>query len=171
MWILHLLPDSLILYFTYCLIGVGLTGLLASWLITFIPFLNIHRTWIQLVSILLLVSGIYWYGGYSNEMSWRERVAEIEHKVRLAEEKSQQVNTEVETRVVEKTKVVREKGRVQIEYINRLVKGDTVEIVKDMSAEERAAFEAKQQELQTAVKNCPVPRIIVEEHNKAAERK
>jgi len=151
--------------------GLGALILMASWVITFIPFLNIYRFWIQLVGIVLLTSGIYWYGGYSNELSWRERVAEMEDKVRLAEEKSQQVNTEVETRVIEKTKVVREKGRIQIEYINRLVKGDTVEIVKDMSAEERAVFEAKQQELQTALKNCPVPRIIVEEHNKAAEKK
>lgn len=171
MWILHLLPESFILTITYFLIGLGAIGLIASWAITFIPFLNIHRLWIQLLSVLLLISGIYWYGGYSNELSWRERVAEMEAKVRDAEEKSQQVNTEIETRVVEKTKVVKEKGRIQIEYINRLVKGDTVEIVKDMSESERQEFLAKQQELQTALKNCPVPRIIVEEHNKAAEKK
>ena len=171
MWLLHLLPDSLILFFTYCLIGVGAAGLVASWLITFIPFLNIYRKWIQLASILLLVAGIYWYGGYSNEMLWRARVAEMEEKVKLAEEKSQKANTEIETRVVEKTKVIREKGKTQIEYINRLVEGKTVEIVKDMSEEERKKFLAKQQELQDALKNCPVPRIIVEEHNKAAEKK
>jgi hypothetical protein len=171
MWLLHLLPDSLILFFTYCLIGIGTAGLVASWLITFIPFLNIYRKWIQIVSILLLIAGIYWYGGYSNEMLWRERVAEMEEKVRLAEQKSQQANTEIETRVVEKTKVIREKGKTQIEYINRLVEGKTVEIVKDMSEEERKVFLAKQQELQDALKNCPVPRIIVEEHNKAAEKK
>lgn len=171
MWLLHLLPDSLILFFTYCLIGVGTAGLVASWLITFIPFLNIYRKWIQLASILLLVAGIYWYGGYSNEMLWRARVAEMEEKVKLAEEKSQKANAEIETRVVEKTKVIREKGKTQIEYINRLVEGKTVEIVKDMSEEERKKFLAKQQELQDALKNCPVPRIIVEEHNKAAEKK
>ena len=171
MWLLHLLPESFILYITYGLMGAGLAGLLASWLITFIPFLNIHRTWVQLVSILLLVSGIYWYGGYSNELSWRERVAEMEDKVRVAEQKAQQVNTKIETRIVEKTKVVREKGRIQIEYVNRLVKGDTVEIVKDMSEQERQELLAKQKELQDAIKNCPVPRIIIEEHNKAAEKK
>ena len=171
MWLLHLLPDSLILFFTYCLMGAGAVGLIASWLITFIPFLNIYRKWIKIASVLLLIAGIYWYGGYSNEMLWRARVAEMEEKVRLAEQKSQQANTEIETRVVEKTKVIREKGKLQIEYVNRLVKGDTVEIVKDMSEEERKAFLAKQQELQDALKNCPVPRIIVEEHNKAAEKK
>lgn len=171
MWLLHLLPDSVIIFFTYCLMGAGLLGLIASWFITFIPFLNIYRKWVQIASILLLVTGIYWYGGYSNEMLWRARVAEMEEKVRLAEEKSKAVNTEIETRVVEKTKIIREKGRTQIEYVNRLVKGDTVEIVKDMSEEERKAFLSKQQELQNALKNCPIPRVIVEEHNKAAEKK
>jgi hypothetical protein len=116
----------------------------------------------------LLSAGIYWYGGYGNEIAWRERVAEMEAKVAAAEKKSQEVNAKIETKVVEKTKVIREKGRVQIEYINRLVEGKTVEIVKDMSAEERAVFEAKQKELLDAVKNCPVPRIIIEEQNKAA---
>jgi hypothetical protein len=171
MWLLHLLPDSLILFFTYCLIGAGVLGLLASWFITFIPFLNIYRKWIQIASILLLVAGIYWYGGYSNEMLWRARVAEMEAKVAAAEAKSKETNKEIETKIVERTKVVREKGKTQIEYINRLVEGKTVEIVKDMSAEERAAFEARQKELLDAIKNCPVPKIIVEEQNKAAAQK
>ena len=171
MWLLHLLPDSLILFFTYCLIGAGILGLAASWFITFIPFLNIYRKWIQIASILLLVAGIYWYGGYSNEMLWRERVAEMEAKVAAAEKKSQETNKEIETKIVERTKVIREKGKTQIEYINRLVEGKTVEIVKDMSAEERAAFEAKQKELVDAIKNCPVPKIIIEEQNKAAAQK
>jgi uncharacterized membrane protein len=96
MWLLHLLPDSLILFFTYCLIGAGVLGLVASWFITFIPFLNIYRKWIQIASILLLVAGIYWYGGYSNEMLWRERVAEMEAKVAAAEAKSKETNKEIE---------------------------------------------------------------------------
>lgn len=171
MWILHLLPESFILTVVYCLISVGLLGMIASWAITFIPFLNIHRTWIQLVSVVLLASGLYWYGGYANELSWRERVAEMEEKVKQAEEKSKQANSEIETRVVTKTKVIREKGKTQIEYINRLVEGKTVEIVKDMSEQERQEFLTKQKELQDALKNCPVPRIIVEEHNKAADKK
>ncbi len=171
MWLLHLLPDSLILFFTYCLIGAGVLGLVASWFITFIPFLNIYRKWIQIASILLLIAGIYWYGGYSNEMLWRERVAEMEAKVAAAEAKSKETNKEIETKIVERTRVIREKGKTQIEYINRLVEGKTVEIVKDMSAEERAAFEAKQKELLDAIKNCPVPRIIIEEQNKAAAQK
>ena len=171
MWILRFLPDSFILYVVYCAMAAGAIGIVASYVIKFIPFLNIYRTPIQLLSIVLFCAGVYWYGGYDYEMTWRKRVADMEEKVRDAEEKSKQANEQLESKVVEKTKVIHEKGKIRIEYINRLVEGKTSEIVKDMSAEERAAFEAKQKELLDAIKNCPVPKIIVEEHNKAAELK
>ena len=66
-------------------------------------------------------------------------------------------------------KLIKEKGKKQVEYITRMVEGKT--ITTDMSEAERAAFLIKQKELQDAVKNCPIPRIIVEEHNKAADPK
>lgn len=171
MWVLNFLPDSFILYVVYLAMAAGAIGIVSSYVIKFIPFLNIYRTPIQIVSIILFCAGVYWYGGYDNEMTWRKRVAEMEEKVRLAEEKSREANKQLESKVVEKTKVIREKGKIRIEYINRLVEGKTTEIVKDMSAEERAEFERKQKELLDAIKNCPVPRIIVEEHNKAADPK
>jgi hypothetical protein len=163
MWLLHLLPDSLILFITYAMLFFGLAGLIVGFLLDKFP--------VKIVSLIIFCCGVYWYGGYSVEQDWRARVEEMEAKVKLAEAKSQQANEEIEQRVVEKTKVVREKGRKQIEYIHRLVEGKTVEIVKDMSEEEKQVFLAKQKELQDALKNCPVPRIIVEEHNKAADPK
>ncbi len=171
MWLLHLLPDSLILYITYAMLALGFAGIILGFFLGKIPFVSQYKLPIQIVSIIVFCSGLYWYGGYSAEMAWRERVAEMEEKVRQAEIKSDAANKEIQARIVEKTKAIREKGKIQIEYINRLVEGKTVEIVKDMSEEERQAFLAKQRELQEAMKNCPVPRIIVEEHNKAADPK
>lgn len=171
MWILNFLPDSFILYVVYCAMAAGAIGILMSYIIKFVPFINIYRTPIQLISIMLFCAGVYWYGGYNTEMQWRARVAEMESKIAEAEVKSEKANNEIQTRVVEKTKVIKEKGKIQIEYINRLVEGKTVEIVKDMTDQEKQVFLEKQKELQEALKNCPVPRIIVEEHNKAAEKK
>jgi hypothetical protein len=170
MWLLHLLPDSLILYITYAMLLVGLAGIILGFFLSKLPFVSQYRLPIQIVSIILFCSGLYWYGGYSTEMAWRERVAEMEAKVAAAEAKSKQLNSELEAKTVERTKLIREKGKKQVEYITRLVEGKTTEIVKDMSAEERAAFEARQKELLDAIKSCPVPRIIVEEQNKAAAK-
>jgi hypothetical protein len=107
MWILQLLPDSFILYVVYLAMGAGAIGILASYVIKFIPFLNIYRTPIQIVCIVLFCAGVYWYGGYSNEMAWRERVAEMEAKVAAAEAKSKDVNNQIEIKIVERTKVIR----------------------------------------------------------------
>lgn len=168
MWILNFLPD----WIFSALLFIGIVGYAATFLIRFLPsFVYMYKLPIQLVSVAIITGSIFMIGAISEREAWIARVKEMEEKVRLAEQKSQQVNEQIEVKVVEKTKVIIEKGKTQIEYVDRLVKGDTVEIIKDMSEEERQKFLAKQKELQDALKSCPVPKIIVEEHNKAVDIK
>ena len=108
MWLLHLLPDSLILYITYAMLAVGLAGIILGFFLGKIPFVSQYRLPIQIVSIILFCSGLYWYGGYSTEMMWRERVAEMEAKVAEAEKKSQAANAEIQQRIVERTKLIKQ---------------------------------------------------------------
>ena len=170
-WLLSWLPDSLLMWIFYGCAGIGLALILTSWFIWFIPLINRYRFPVQVVGVLAFGVGAFFSGGYGVEIMWRERVAEMEAKVKAAEEQSKKVNTVIETRVVTKTKIIKEKGAKQIEYIDRVVKGDTVEITKNMSEEEKAQFVAKQKELEDNLKNCKVPKLIVEELNKAAESK
>lgn len=171
MWLLSFLPTGFLEFIINAVLVGSVSGIVLGFFGSKLPVVGTHATIIKYVSIVLFCIGLYWKGGFSVEKEWRERVEAMEVKVRQAEAQAKEANEHIETRVVEKTKVVREKGKIQIEYINRLVEGKTVEIVKDMSAEERVLFESKQKELQDALKNCPVPRIIIEEHNKAAEIK
>ena len=122
MWLLHLLPESLILFFTYCLIGGGVLGLVISWFITFVPFINIYRKWIQIASILALVSGVYWYGGYTVEKIWRDEVAKLEEKVQESEAKSAVVNKEIEIVYRDKVKIVKQDVVVVQEKIKEVEK-------------------------------------------------
>lgn len=168
MWILNFLPS----WIFQALLLVGILGYASTFLLRFLPpFVYMYKLPIQLVSIGVIAISVFMIGAISEREAWEARVKEMEEKVRIAEEKSQKFNDELESKVVEKTKVIREKGKTRIEYINKLVKGDTVEIVKDMSEEERQKFLVKQKELQDAIKNCPVPKILVEEHNKVVEQK
>jgi hypothetical protein len=171
MWLLSFLSTEFLEYVVNSVLVLGIVGTIVGFFGGKIPFVGSYLNIIKYVSIVLFCIGLYWKGGMSVEKEWRQRVEEMEEKVRAAEEKSKEVNAQLDKKIVEKTKVIREKGKIQIEYINRLVEGKTVEIVKDMSSEERAEFEKKQKELLDSIKNCPIPRIIIEEHNKAAERK
>ena len=171
MWLLSFLPTAFLEFIINAVLVASIVGVVIGFVGSKLPFVGSYSTIIKYASIVLFCIGLYWKGGFSVEKEWRARVEEMQEKVRLAEEQSKQVNTEIETKIVEKTKVVREKGKIQIEYINRLVEGKTVEIVKDMTEEQKQEFMVKQKELQDALKNCPVPRIIIEEHNKAVELK
>lgn len=170
MWFLNLLPTGLLEFIINAALLTGLIGIIVGIFGSKLPIINSYSRIIKYASIVIFCIGLYWKGGFSVEKEWRARVEEMQEKVKVAEEQSKLANEKIETKVLNKTKVVKEKGKLQIEYINRLVEGKTVEIIKDMSEEQKIEFLSKQKELQDALKNCPVPRIIVEEHNKATER-
>lgn len=74
----------------------------------------------ELVGVLLLIAGSFLYGGYGTEMMWRERVAEMEAKVKVAEERSQQVTVKIQEKVVYKTKIVKQQEVVYIDRIKEI---------------------------------------------------
>jgi hypothetical protein len=147
-WMFSLIPDSVLSLIYWAIIAAGITGIIAGWLGRWIPFYGQYAKILKPIGIVLLVLGVWLRGGYDVEMTWRAKVAEMESKVAAAEEKANNKNVEIQERVVEKTKVIREKGKTQIEYVDRIVTQDK-EIIK-------------------YIEQCPVPKIIIDEHNKAA---
>jgi hypothetical protein len=122
MWLLHLLPDSLILFIVYALMGLGTLGIILGFFIKFIPWVNIYRTPIQIVSTILFCSGVYWYGGYSTEMLWREKVAQLEEKIAESEKQSVKTNTVIKKVYVDRVKIVKQDVVVVQEKIREVEK-------------------------------------------------
>jgi len=151
MWILHLLPDAFINWIVNIILIAGAVTTVAGFFVKFIPFVNTYRIPVQIAGIVLLTTGVYFQGGYSTEMAWRERVREVEAKLQVAQQQSAEVNTEIVTRVVTQTKIVRERGNDIIKYVDR-------EVVNN-------------QEVIRFVENCPIPEIIVNTHNAAARNR
>ena len=142
-WMFSLIPDSFLIWVYYLLLFSGVALYIASKLIKWIPLMGQYKLPAELIGVVLLVAGSYFYGGYGVEMSWRDRVKELEAKVKVAEEKSQQVNTVIETRVVTKIKVVKENV-----YVNR-------EIIKEVAGKQLDA-------------QCTLPKSTVVLHDSAS---
>jgi uncharacterized coiled-coil protein SlyX len=104
MWILSWLPEIVFHIITL----IGFLGLIASFILGFIPFINQYKLPLQLLSILLLVFGVWFEGGMSNEASWQSRVKELEVKIAESEKKSAETNTQIETVYVDRVQVVKE---------------------------------------------------------------
>ena len=96
-----------------------------------------------------------------NENSWLQKAKEMEQKVAAAENKSKEVTVAIEEKVVEKTKIVREKGRDIIQYIDRW---NTKEVIKEVEGPERV----RREEVIKYIENCPVPKDMINIHNQAA---
>ena len=126
MWILHFLPDTLILWVCNIVLLAGIALTAAAFFIRRIPIINQYRTPAQVLGIALLVLGVYWRGGYAVEQEWRERVAAVEARVAVAEAASREENVKIVTKVVTKTQIIRTRGETITKYIDReIVKYDT----------------------------------------------
>jgi len=122
MWILSWLPN----WIFYGIFFAGLLGLLATYVMKFIPFVYVYRTPIQAISVLAIAIGTYMSGAISNEEAWQARVKEMEAKVAAAEIESQKENVKIVERVVKKTEYITRKGQDIIKYVDReVVKYDT----------------------------------------------
>ena len=142
-WMTSLIPDSIFIWLTYGLFGLGILLYVASKLVTWLPMISQYKLPAELVGVVFLVVGSYLFGSYGTEMTWRERVAELEAKVKAAEEQSQQVNTVIETKIITKVKVIKENV-----YVNR-------EIIKEVAGKQLDA-------------QCTLPRSTVSLHDSAS---
>jgi hypothetical protein len=127
MWILHFLPDAVILWFCNILLLIGTVLTVAGFFIHRIPFplLWQYQLPFKIAGVLLLVAGVYFRGGYGVEIAWRERVAEVEARLRAAEEQSVKENVRIQERVVKKTEYITRRGQDIIQYVDReIVKYD-----------------------------------------------
>ena len=147
MWILSFLPESV----THLIFFAGVIGVIAGFVLGFIPFIAPYKLPVQIISILVLSFGLYLEGGLADQAIWQARVKEVEAKVAVAEAKGQEENVKIVTEIVEKTKIVHERGQTILKYIDKEVAVDK-EVIK-------------------FVENCTIPDIIIKTHNSAAQNK
>ena len=117
MWMMHLLPESFLILIIHALLVTGLIGMVIGFIGGKLPFVGTYATIIKIVSIILFCIGLYWKGGYSVEEEWQQRVAEMEEKVRIAEEKSKETNVVIETKYKDRVKKITETRNVIVEKI------------------------------------------------------
>lgn len=144
MWILTWLPD----WVTHAIFFAGAAGIFLGFVLTFIPFVKQYKLAIQIASLFVFALGVYLEGAMADNNEWLLKVKELETRIAIAEEKSKTENVKIEEKIVTKTQVVKEKGKNIIQYIDR-------EVVKN-------------NDVIKYIENCPVPKEIVDAHNKAA---
>jgi uncharacterized membrane protein len=148
MWLLQWLPN----WIFYAVLIAGVFGLIVSYFIrflSFIPFLYVYKTPIQLGSIVAIAIGTFMAGAIYDNEAWEARVKEMEEKVAAAEAQSKEENVKIVEKLVTKTQVIRTRGEDIVKYIDR-------EIIK---YDEKFAKGGV----------CEIPQEFIKAHNDAAE--
>lgn len=106
-WLMSFVPDSVFIWITYILMGVGLAFYVASKLVAWLPIISRYKTPAEVLGVVLLVVGAYVFGSYGTEMAWRARVKELEEKVAKAEAEAKVTNSKIQTKIVERVKEIK----------------------------------------------------------------
>jgi hypothetical protein len=125
---LSFVPDSFLLYIVNAIliagaIGTFLTFFILHKIVRWFPAIVTYHLILQIISIVLLVVGVFLKGGYGVEMMWRERAADLEAKIKVAEEQAKQANENIvieyrdRVRVVKDTKIVIQEKIKEVEKI------------------------------------------------------
>lgn len=124
---LSFVPDSLLIWIVNTILIAGAVGsffafFLLHRVVRWFPALAPYHLLFQIVSAVLLVAGIYFKGGYDTEANWREKLRIAEEKARIAEVQAAEANSKIQTKIVEKVKVVKENTVVYRDRIKEVEK-------------------------------------------------
>ena len=148
-WMFNLIPDFVFVLIAWLAAAGGLGLFLASKAVRWIPGMSLYKVPAEIAGIVLLVGGTWMLGGQAADARWQAKVAEVEAKLKIAEEQSAEANTELENKSREQIKYIRGRTEVVREYIDReVVKYDTKFMPGGI---------------------CEIPKEFVKAHNDAAE--
>lgn len=157
MWIFTIMPDWVLHVITLA----GFLFLVAGFILGFVPFIKKYSIPIKILGGITFIFGMFLEGGLANEMIWQMRVKEVEAKVAKAEAESANLNTQLQAALGQKKEVIREKGDTIVKYVDRF---KDREVLKEVQGPERVKIE----KVIEYIEHCPVPKELLELHNKAA---
>lgn len=142
MWMLSFVPDAWLILAVYGILALGAVLYTFSYFTVFIPPLIPAKEFVRILGTVVIVAGVYFYGSYATEMSWRSKVAEEVAAIDKAQEQSKTANIKIENNARERVKVIYKNATIVRQYIDR-------EIVK-------------------YDETCKIPDEVVKAHNAAA---
>lgn len=118
MWMLNLIPDGYLSIVVHSVLILSILGAIAGWWMSFLPPFKLYAPFVKYGFLTLLIVSVYLAGGLGPERAYRQKIAALEKDIQIANQKSEKVNTVIETKIVEKIKKVKD---VQIQVVEKII--------------------------------------------------
>lgn len=142
MWMLSWIPDSFLHLAVLTVLFTGLGLFVLSLIMNFIPTIRNYRELVRISGTILIVAGVYFYGSYETEMSWRAKIEQAKAVVEKKQLDAKRANVRIQKVYITKQKIVHDTRIVIQERIR--------EVEKRIDAE------------------CKIDPAVIEIHNQAA---
>lgn len=119
---LSFIPAAWITFVIHSVFVAGVVGLIVGGFASKIPFISAYGNIVKAIAGILFVIGLFAEGYNFASQEWVEESKKFEEKVKIAEEKSKEVNTQIKTVYVNRVKVVKERQEVVVEKIKEVEK-------------------------------------------------
>lgn len=186
LWMINLIPD----WFWTLVLWAGVLAVVASYILGKIPFVSQYKIPLRVGGVVATLVGVYFCGVIANEAKWQARVEELQRQVKEAEVEGETANQKLGQALDEKKQIAQEKNKEVIRYVDRWRTKEVLkeipgperikEITKDMSAEQKKAYEAEIEKLKQErgrteeviryIETCPVPKEMLDIHNQGAAK-
>ena len=145
---LSFVPDSFLEHVVNAILIIGAVATFLSYFVInrvlrWFPPLAPYLTFVQILSAVVLLAGVYFKGSYQTEAEWRAKVAEVETRVAKAEAESRDANDKLAKKGAARVVVIKQRGTIVRQYIDR-------EVTKYDDS-------------------CKIPDVVVKAHNAAAK--
>jgi hypothetical protein len=113
---------SWIIYIVHAAFIAGVIGTFFGGIVSKIPVIGNYGAIVKAIAVPLLLVSIFAEGYMYASQSWIEESKKFEEKVKIAEQQSKEVNTQIKTVYVDKVKIVKEQEVIVKEKIKEVEK-------------------------------------------------
>lgn len=115
MFLFDFIPAKALFWGAHIVVAVGIASYFAS------RFAGLYKVFVAPIAIGVFAVGVFLEGVVYSSSGLLKQISELQDKARRAEQQSQQVNTVIQTKVVERVKVVREKTDANVQVVEKIV--------------------------------------------------
>jgi hypothetical protein len=112
---MNLIPTETLLWAIHGIVLFGIVVFISSY------FAGPYKILVSPFALVIILFGIFYEGNYYGTKDYRARIAEMETKVDEFKVESEKVNTVIQTKYVDRVKIVKEKAEENVKIIEKIV--------------------------------------------------
>jgi hypothetical protein len=112
---MNLIPTETLLWAIHGIVLFGIVVFISSY------FAGPYKILVSPFALVIILFGIFYEGNYYGTKDYRARIAEMETRVDEVKVESEKVNTVIQTKYVDRVKIVKEKAEENVKIIEKIV--------------------------------------------------